>query len=363
MLNYSSAPVPPLRDYSKNGYEPSCNAAWQQYTSASSAWWSLVGTRSTKHFGIATSQTTRVLGRAANPTVLADGFTRMSGKRSDPAAWIPTSTQSVDRLWEPPYSVSTTYYNKCLADATAANIPEFPNPTPACGIRPQQCADADSSQSEQHESTSICGQELYRRSTCHIYASKVSIFYWPSATASANQGQNVSPSANTPVSAVIGTDTVYSPSVYLSLEHIGMARTWFVDKSTTSVNSQLATATNTLLALPPESLYSVVYTVPGCQGLCPDSLSSIFNTPSHPHTHLSHTKQPYNPATVDPNVPVPASAYFWGKVDAGYNIGRTPLQSLYYEPIEQIIWDNYLPQIAAPDQLRFIDPDWIDCKC
>lgn len=317
-----------------------------------------------------TRWTTRLLGTVPGALIGADGFTRAPmGANTDD--FVVTSTQSVWKVHYPEGGVNTHYRRECFP-AEQQKQPlttKFPNPIPYCIIKHSDCQTLRDEARTSHLPNPVCGKAAYIYDRCHIFARKVDVYYWPDASVDASSqehigGNNVTnaPTQRGPRTVKVGDMVFTSPSIYLRLFDVGVKRTHFVEETSTVTSEQVSY--KYIMSLPPNLLSSVAYSMVGCDGLCTGQLSSIFNTflpASDAGTILTNVVQPYNPATLDMAAAPSASAYFWGRVNAGANLGRVPLSEMYYHPAQQIIYNNYIPEIAVPDQIRQLNETWSTC--
>nr|OQO30733.1 hypothetical protein B0A51_01857 [Rachicladosporium sp. CCFEE 5018] len=254
-----------------------------------------------------------------------------------------------------------------IANATEPVITPVPTNRPRCSVGPV---------------SKSCG--TVAPASCIISANKVDLFYWPAVTAAPNAtGQSSNGSAI--VTAVYGTHTFTSPSVYLLFDKIQAISTSDLDVTCTfsaslggttpsyagggGTSSYVGPAVSALVSLDPSSLSSLV------RDLGPSvNTASVVSEIAHGGPSYSYWlnavagtyslyEQPFATSVLAQKVDFanfdvpPASAYYMNiNVPPGCNRqGAHPECSTIFDAA-------YKAQLLVPDQIRTLRPEWATCS-
>ncbi|OQO14634.1 hypothetical protein B0A48_00015 [Cryoendolithus antarcticus] len=254
-----------------------------------------------------------------------------------------------------------------IVNATEPLITPVPTNRPRCSVGPV---------------SKSCG--TVAPASCIISANKVDLFYWPAVTAAPNAtGQSSNGSAI--VTAVYGTHTFTSPSVYLLFDKIQAISTSDLDFTCTfsaslggttpsyagggGTSSYVGPAVSALVSLDPSSLSSLVRDLgPGV------NTASVVSEIAHGGPSYSYWlnavagtyslyDQPFATSVLAQkvdfaNFDVPrASAYYMNiNVPPGCNRqGAHPECSTIFDAA-------YKAQLLVPDQIRTLRPEWVTCS-
>ncbi|KAK6442332.1 hypothetical protein LTR95_001435 [Oleoguttula sp. CCFEE 5521] len=254
-----------------------------------------------------------------------------------------------------------------IVNATEPVITPVPTNRPRCSVGPV---------------SKSCG--TVAPASCIISANKVDLFYWPAVTAAPNAtGQSSNGSAI--VTAVYGTHTFTSPSVYLLFDKIQAISTSDLDLTCTfsaslggttpslagggGTSSYVGPAVSALVSLDPSSLSSLVRDLgPGVNTA--SAVSEIAHGgPSYSHWlnvvagTYSLYDRPFATSVLAQKVDFanfdvpPASAYYMNiNVPPGCNRqGAHPECSTIFDAA-------YKAQLLVPDQIRTLRPEWATCS-
>ncbi|TLD32240.1 hypothetical protein E2P81_ATG05216 [Venturia nashicola] len=235
---------------------------------------------------------------------------------------------------------SYVYYNTTtFINYTSTASSTYPGPSPSCRIEPDDCKAVQSSFSKENAAfnkftslytppydvvnppvTPACSTVCTAKPMCMIKGDHVKVIYWPVTTTGANScrsnGTTVPPTV-TGIQTIQALGTTFtSPSVYLSFQSLS-AYDWGCYKKIGEGVS------NTIIALPPESLSSAV------------------------GWHLGRSAVPYNLA--DLNGYVSSAAFFRMQ---GYD---------WSGPRMTIFDDLYAPSVWMPDAVLTMRPEWSTC--
>ncbi|OQO06490.1 hypothetical protein B0A48_08273 [Cryoendolithus antarcticus] len=254
-----------------------------------------------------------------------------------------------------------------VVNATEPVITPVPTNRPRCSVGPV---------------SKSCG--TVAPASCIISANKVDLFYWPAVTAAPNAtGQSSNGSAI--VTAVYGTHTFTSPSVYLLFDKIQAISTSDLDFTCTfsaslggktpsyagggGTSSYVGPAVSALVSLDPSSLSSLV------RDLGPSvNTASVVSEIAHGGPSYSYWlnavagtyslyEQPFVTSVLAQKVDFanfdvpPASAYYMNiNVPPGCNRqGAHPECSTIFDAA-------YKAQLLVPDQIRTLRPEWATCS-
>lgn len=235
---------------------------------------------------------------------------------------------------------SYVYYNTTtFRNYTSTATNTYPGPSPSCRIQPDDCKAVQSSYSKETSAfnrftssytppyyvvnppaSPSCSTVCTAKPLCMIKGDHVRVIYWPVTTTGANScrsnGTTVTPTATEPRSIVSLGTTFVSPSVYLSFRSLS-AYDWGCYRQ---IGQGIS---NTIIALPPESLSSAV------------------------GWHLGRSAVSYNLA--DLNGYVSSAAYF-------------RMQGYDWSGPGTIIYDDlYKPSVWMPDAVLTMRPEWSTC--
>ncbi|KAK6436469.1 hypothetical protein LTR95_007340 [Oleoguttula sp. CCFEE 5521] len=296
----------------------------------------------------------------------ADVYTTIDGIPHVRATLTPTaSSQFTDTMWQ-------TYLGSLglpttIVNATEPLITPVPTNRPRCSVGPV---------------SKSCG--TVAPASCIISANKVDLFYWPAVTA-APKVTGQSSNGSTIVTAIYGTHTFTSPSVYLLFDKIQAISTSDLDFTCTfsaslggttpsyagggGTSSYVGPAVSALVSLDLSSLSSLVRDLgPGVNTAsvvseiahCGPSYSYWLNAVAGTYSLYD---QPFATSVLAQKVDFanfdvpPASAYYMNiNVPPGCNRqGAHPECSTIFDAA-------YKAQLLVPDQIRTLRPEWVTCS-